>query len=273
MTRRQFISAAAGLCLTVLLPSSCSIKEDRSVCPCLLTLDYSMIRYDERFLSEDRLLVMIPDVCRETVRMSEYPAGQGIDVPRRPLDLSCHLGFSEERLGEDGRSLLIPLGEDSDRLYSFRETLFLDGGSEEQTVSPVLCGESTRVVVEFEQGAALPEDYLLVATGGTCGEDLQTGEPIEGEFCCIMDTYNDAGARCFDMPRQARRDISIAVVSARTGNLLFTIDLAGELSSAGFDWNAASLPPLVILTVLSRDQGVDVCIVDWDEAVYLDFSL
>lgn len=254
---------------------SCSIKEDRSFCPCILNLDYSYVRNDERFPSVpgwDSLLVSIPGTYGSFVRIGDYPLYHSVYVPRKKTDLSCYLGLREERFSVDRLRYLIPLGEDSDRVFSFHKTLPLAPDSEEVLVSPIMCGQTTRIVVEMEPGSGLETGYLLVATGSTCGFDLTTGEPLEGEFCRIMSPYGE-NSRYFNMPRQIRRDVSIAVVGGESEDLLFSIDLAGELDAAGYDWDAKSLPPLVIIRILSQELHTDVRIIDWDEAVYLNFTL
>lgn len=259
----------------VLAFCSCSIKEERGDCPCGINLDYSYIRNDERFPSVpgwDSLLVSVPQSYRHFIRISDYPLFHVIDVPRKRTALSCYLGLREERISDDTFRYLIPLGEDSDRVFSFHKTLPLAPDSEEVLVSPILCGQTTRIVVEMEPGSGLETGYLLVATGSTCGFDLTTGEPLEGEFCRIMSPYGE-NSRYFNMPRQIRRDVSIAVVGGESEDLLFSIDLAGELDAAGYDWDAKSLPPLVIIRILSQELHTDVRIIDWDEAVYLNFTL
>ncbi|MCQ2172685.1 MAG: hypothetical protein MJZ17_08065 [Bacteroidales bacterium] len=261
--------------VTTLAFSSCSIKEDRSECPCILNLDYSLIRGDERFISApswDSLLVSIPGSYSTIVKMDSYRDIHTIGIPRKKTDLSCYFGMSERRLKGGNKELVIPFGEDSDRLFSYHETLDLGPASEEVFVTPVLCGESTRIIVEFDNDAFLGENGILVATGSTCGLDLWSGRPLEGEFCCTLKSYGD-GTWQFNMPRQASRDIALAAVSATSGNLFFSIDLAAELDSAGYDWDARSLPPLAIVHIDSKEMTVDARIIDWDEAIYLDFTL
>lgn len=276
MNRKDIIKAFV-LCQVLLLAVSCSVKESRLGCPCILNMDYSKIRSDERRTSAqnpDSLLVIVQGAYNSFVRMSEWPVYHTINVPRSRLHLACYLGMTEDRL-ENGRTrLMIPLGEDSDRLFSFHRILQLYEDSEEEYVTPTLSNEFTKVIISMD-----PESHntasgkeLLRVTGSTCGLDLNTGYAIEGPFRYDMDVY-DSHSYCFNMPRQKNRDIRIDAISALSGDALYGIDLAGELDRAGYDWNAESLPLLVVVEINAQNLPVGVRIIDWDEAIYFNYYL
>ena len=274
---RKYIIKAFVLCQVLLLAVSCSVKESRLGCPCILNMDYSKIRSDERRTSAqnpDSLLVIVQGAYNSFIRMSEWPVYHTINVPRSRLHLACYLGMTEDRL-ENGRTrLMIPLGEDSDRLFSFHRILQLYEDSEEEYVTPTLSNEFTKVIISMD-----PESHntasgkeLLRVTGSTCGLDINTGYAIEGPFRYDMDVY-DSHSYCFNMPRQKNRDIRIDAISALSGDALYGIDLAGELERAGYDWNAESLPLLVVVEINAQNLPVGVRIIDWDEAIYFNYYL
>lgn len=274
---RKYIIKAFVLCQVLLLAVSCSVKESRLGCPCILNMDYSKIRSDERRTSvqnPDSLLVIVQGAYNSFVRMSEWPVYHTINVPRSRLHLACYLGMTEDRL-ENGRTrLMIPLGEDSDRLFSFHRILQLYEDSEEEYVTPTLSNEFTKVIISMD-----PESHntasgkeLLRVTGSTCGLDINTGYAIEGPFRYDMDVY-DSHSYCFNMPRQKNRDIRIDAISALSGDALYGIDLAGELDRAGYDWNAESLSLLVVVEINAQNLPVGVRIIDWDEAIYFNYYL
>ena len=274
---RKYIIKAFVLCQVLLLAVSCSVKESRLGCPCILNMDYSKIRSDERRTSAqnpDSLLVIVQGAYNSFIRMSEWPVYHTINVPRSRLHLACYLGMTEDRL-ENGRTrLMIPLGEDSDRLFSFHRILQLYEDSEEEYVTPTLSNEFTKVIISMD-----PESHntasgkeLLRVTGSTCGLDINTGYAIEGPFRYDMDVY-DSHSYCFNMPRQKNRDIRIDAISALSGDALYGIDLAGELDRAGYDWNAESLPLLVVVEINAQNLPVGVRIIDWDEAIYFNYYL
>jgi len=262
-------------CAFLLLPLSCSIKEDRSACPCLLHMDYSLVRSDERTssaLNPDSLLVIVRGLHNGIARMSEYPDGQSIYVRRTPSLLSCYLGMREGRL-ENGRSrLVIPVGEEADALFSYHRYLDLDADTEEEFITPAMCYEYTKVILSFrrEDGGAVGDQMLRVSSS-SCGLDLNTGEVIAGDFAFVMKRYDDC-SWCFNMPRQAGKDIRIDAIG-EGAQILFSVDLARELDGAGYDWKAESLPPLVVVNINEQNLPVDVRIIDWEEAVYFNYTL
>lgn len=274
---RKIIIKAFVLCQVLLLAVSCSIKESRLGCPCILNMDYAKIRADERRVNAqnpDSLLVIVQGAYNSFVRMSEWPVYHSINVPRNRLHLACYLGTSEERL-ENGRTrLMIPLGEDCDRLFSYHRILQLYEDSEEEFVTPTLSNEYTKVIISLDEethDTGSGEEKMRVV-GSTCGLDLNTGYAMEGPFQYEMDIY-DSHSYCFNMPRQKNRDIRIDAISSQNGDVLYSIDLAGELDRAGYDWNAESLPLLVVVQVNAQHIPVGVRIIDWDEAVYFNYYL
>lgn len=274
---RKYIIKAFVLCQVLLLAVSCSIKESRLGCPCILNMDYAKIRADERRANAqnpDSLLVIVQGAYNSFVRISEWPVYHSINVPRNRLHLACYLGASEERL-ENGRTrLMIPLGEDCDRLFSYHRILQLYEDSEEEFVTPTLSNEYTKVIISLDEethDTGSGEEKMRVV-GSTCGLDLNTGYALEGPFRYEMDIY-DNHSYCFNMPRQKNRDIRIDAISSQSGDVLYSIDLAGELDRAGYDWNAESLPLLVVVQVNAQHIPVGVRIIDWDEAVYFNYYL
>jgi len=261
----------------VMLCQSCSLKEDRTVCPCILNIDWSSVWSDERISDShhpDSVFLLIGGKMGSFVRMSDYPEGQEVSITRSQTTVDCYLGLHQERLRNNSSRLVIPFGEDGDRLFSCHRYVEPDINTEEINLTPVLSNEYTKVILEFdpEESSVSPEDNILEVKGGTCGLDLRTGKAIKGDFLHELESYKDR-SWCFNMPRQSGKDISIDIFSRAGQKLLFSIDLAGELDAAGYDFSAESLAPLVIIKVSSRNVPVEVRIIDWDEAVYLNYTL
>lgn len=271
------IKTAAVLLGCLLGAVSCSIKEDRTLCPSTLVMDYALVRSDGRISAgegRDSMLVSVSGVFSSFVRLSDYPQAQRITVPRRRLLAACHYGLTPSRLDASSRHLVIPPGEDSDRLFSWRAVVEFGPDTEEIVVMPSLCNEFTKVILSFpEEGwDTSAEPYRMHVEGSTCGLDLESGRPIEGPFSYDMDIY-DSHSYSFNMPRQAGRDILIDAIDSSTGEALFRFDLGGELSAAGYPWDAVSLPPLVVVVVSMSDLSCSVDVMDWEKAIYFDYEI
>lgn len=272
MKNGNIIKTLLSVQMAAALFCSCSIKEDRTMCPCTLNLDYSLIRSDDRIEDADNRVIYlnVPSQISSQERIGDFPQGQYMVIARRDALLSCYLGYSPERISS-GR-LLIPEGEDGDAFFSYHEDLFIGPDTEDVFVTPRLCNECTKIVVCFVDNDSASEEYSLMAKSSTDGLDLSTGRPTSGKFNCRM-TSIDGKSFSFNMPRQGSHDIVIDVLSARDSGLLYDIKLYEELDRASYAWNAESLPPLVVINVERQNVIVDVKIIDWDEAVYFNYYM
>lgn len=268
----NIIKTLLSVQLAALLACSCSIKEDRTLCPCTLNLDYTLIRADDRIADvENNIMYLgIPSQTCSQIRIGDYPQGQSMVIARKDAFLSCYLGYSPERISS-GR-LFIPEGEDGDAFFSYHEELFIGPDTEDVYVTPRLCNECTKIVVCFVDNDSASEEYSLMAKSSTNGLDLSTGRPTAGKFTCNMPSF-DGKSFSFNMPRQGSRDIVIDVLSARDSGFLYDIKLYEELDRASYDWNAESLPPLVVINIERQNVIIDVKIIDWDEAVYFNYYM
>ncbi|MBQ0024711.1 MAG: hypothetical protein KBT00_03170 [Bacteroidales bacterium] len=264
------------VCALLASAMSCTVKESRLGCPCILNLDYSNIRQDERVTTggyPDSLLVTVQGLYNAFVHTVDYPQYHQISIPRRRSHLNCYFGITASRLCGDRTRLEIPLGEDSDRFFSYHQTLELDEFTEELYITPVLRNECTTVILAFDEESwdTSSSETKMTVYGTSCGLDLNTGYAIEGPFIHDMGIY-DGHSYCFNMPRQAKRDIRIDAIEGE-GDVLFSVDLAGELDRAGYNWSAESLPPAVFVNINAQHIVVDIKIIDWDEAVYFNYYL
>lgn len=272
MKTANITKALTALHLAAVIACACSIKEDRTVCPCVLKMDYSLVCSDDRIKEPDSLntFLMIPSQFKIKGRVGEFIQGQSVSIERKDASLSCYFGYSPGRLFDS--RLMIPEGSDSDPLYSYHEDLFIGPDTEEVTVRPALCAEFTRVVVTFVGNDTATKDLALRAVSGTVGFDFSKGKPVEGAFNCLL---SPAGrfSFAFNMPRQASREIYLEVATASDLEPLFEIDLGKELTQASYDWNAVSLPPVVVLEIYRQNVFVQVKIMEWEEAVYFNTEL
>jgi len=256
---------------------SCSLKEDRTTCPCILNIDWSSVRSDERLedcSSADSVLLLVGDRFNSIIRMSEYPDGQSVNITRSKTFVDCYLGMSQDRLSSSRSKLIIPLGEECDRLFSCHRSVEPDVYTEEVFLTPKLANEFTKVVIEFEDlnSTINDDDNILRVFGSSCGLDLLTGLPLSGGFQFDMSVYQDR-SWSFNMPRQKEKDISIDVLSRKDESKLFSVNLAEQLDAAGYGWAAESLAPLVVVKISAQNIPVDVRIIDWDEAIIFNYSL
>ena len=81
-----------GCILSLMLCAGCSVKEDRSVCPCRLVLDFSEV--DTTLFSYADVKITSPDGClyEERIESDGFSPEYMVPVPRRQLQLSVWNG-------------------------------------------------------------------------------------------------------------------------------------------------------------------------------------
>ena len=174
------------LLLLSLLPVSCSIKEDRSACPCLLRLDFSALSPEDR---EGTLLL--------GVRGAEEGNGGGfsysgvvdlasvgdvyeVEVPRSGVWVNLWSESAADCIGESG--LVIPFGADCPPVRMFSS--FVETDCETTTATVSLLKNYCRLTVNFsEERTSFPFDIAVRSNVDGYGMD---GEPHSGEFSHYM---------------------------------------------------------------------------------------
>ena len=257
-------------CLSLTTLCSCSIKEERSVCPCVVEIDYSAIKEDQRISeSEDQnILLIIPSQVNMTVKPRDYPDGQELSISRKNASFNCYMGYSSGRIS--GSRLVIPEGSEGDQLYSYHKDMLIGPNTENVRIAPVLCSEFTKVVIRFVGNESAATGLTVRATSTTNGLDLATGHATEGDFRCEL-TPIDAQSFAFNMPRQKNRDIEVDIFS--TDEPVYTLELWRELDRASYDWDAESLAPLVIINIDRKKVDIDVTVLDWNESITYEYIL
>ena len=240
---------------TVISIASCSIKEDRSGCPCVLTIDASNIRADE-----------ISIICSNTSRLLKtvlIPIETGpilrINVPRGHVNVATYTGneFSKEQ----NDTLVIPYGKEADCIYA--NACQINTEAETAYTRIALNKQFARISLEF---ANLPEDWSVLNTkltvsGKTNGLSLNDLSPSEGEFKCDVAPDNK-GIFSFKVPRQKGNDLYCRIENEE--QISAPIALGEILESIGFDWTKENLDD-ISLELEFPSSVISVSITDWDD--------
>ena len=190
----------AALCLFFSLQAmtACSVKEDRSACPCyasVLVEDFLRAGFSDALLSfsSDRL------VHRESIRLAEFEDDAYVaSLERRTNRASLIAGMTRMRIRGD--SLLVPYGHQSDPIWLYSEKFFCDGDSYTVTARPHK--QFCRLEILLK-GLSAEERTACTfrVKAGFCGLDLYSRRALEGEFCAEAIRGLD-GAFSLLLPRQ-----------------------------------------------------------------------
>ena len=267
MDRIRIRSCLLAALLT--LPLSCSIKEDRTACPCLLTVDLSrtldagitppawwdkglqisLFRNQECFLSENHRLGQVQPAY-------DYPVEKG------DVGVTGILGLEAGILS--AREIRYREGCQADRLYV------------SSRVVPCY-GETARTVLEMYKQFSNIEirgldsfDYRMEVTAGCDGLDVLERKALEGPFRFVLHCDEDGVCR-FRMPRQEHDDLRILLWDA-SGHLDNAIPLGAYMTGIGYDWHAPSLSD-VSIHVDFVTASISITVDDWTQVVEFPYTI
>ena len=295
MNRILFVMWMAG----ILLLSSCSVKEDRSGCPCWMTVDLSKVaesrwKSPERQSSTEYQMVTKSLESRQHIAESvvlrlrgnsdedevdyafkmtetvntevgaleyEVPRGSvGVSVIGMP-DRVGHDGIA----GNDGDEIRIPVGEQMDSLYGFFRMFYTRCES-------VLCDVELHkefCTVSFTLGDdGYISPYDLEVWGNVAGVSPWDLMPLEGDF--RFAPSQEDGVYRVRVPRQV--DNSLELVMLEDSEIVDRLPLGEYIARSGYDWTAENLEDVHIALDLENQQ-VMITVSGWDGVVVMDIVI
>ena len=239
--RRRILIGIAGLVALC----SCSVKEDRSDCPCWITV-----------------------VADNTTRISAWYGSQKIldnhsgglvdhTVPRGMVDIVASEG-----------NFSAPEGQQMSELFAQLQHLDTDG--EFASTGIELKKQFATVSLDFKDGDDGRTGYDLLVTGTVSGADIHTLAPVEGRFRCVPNPITDGRGYAFRAPRQ--KDESLTLQLLADDDTVDTIPLGELIRKAGFDWTRESLGDVAILCDIPA-RTFTITVMEWDGPVVLNITI
>ncbi len=238
---RSVISRAALLAAALLLLPSlqgCSLKEDRTECPCWLDVVVSGCgavaeQVNVAGWGAERLF-------GEGVRVADYPEGYEQTVPKGIIRLGawCGLGDGEEAGGE----LRLRDGVPCPPLWSYASTVDCTGETARDTIRLVRQYTGVHVRIEnLAEGEEYP--YTLAVKSPSGGISLLDGKPLARQWGVGVDRASD-GTFSFRVPRQGDGGLLLDIFLE--GDYQDSYPIGEHILRAGYDWDAADLPEIWI---------------------------
>ena len=220
--------------LPLLLVPSCSVKEDRTACPCGLTLD----------LTGMPVRPVVMSVTGEGFSWTEVVHADTVlvlPVPKGEMAVSAVGGA----LAEGDGSVRIPEGEEAPPLYLFHAAVSTEA---EQIVLPV---ELHKQFCTLELSFKGPPGYgppFEVAVEGFYGGWEPDGSPAPGPFNRRLLPGAD-GRAVLRLPRQGDGSLLLHIVFS--DQVVRTFALGSYIADAGYDWSAPDLEDLSLQVDIS----------------------
>ena len=222
------------LLLPLLLVPSCSIKENRAVCPCALTVELSG-------------LPVHPVVLRVTgegftkTEVVHADTALVLLVPKGEMAVSAVGGA----LAEGDGSVWIPEGEEAPPLYLFYSGI---STAAEQVVLPISLHKQYCTLELYFKGPPGYGPPFQVSVEGFYGGWEPDGSPAPGPFTRRLLPGSD-GRATLRLPRQG--DDSLVMHIVFSDQVVRTFALGSYIAAAGYDWSAQDLEDLALQVDIS----------------------
>ena len=212
------------------------VKEQRGLCPCRLTLDFTSL--DTSVVKSARVNVLGPGgyVYDESVGQEHFGKDMMITVPKGGCMLCVYSG--EQGMADPDKGLFIPYGEDCPPVHMC--AAYLDTECEQYRKVVVLRKNYCRLSVLVED----PEHFAFgLAVRGSVSGYGADGAPVKGDFFYDREPFAD-DEWVMSVPRQTD-DSMILEVNDGT-SVLKTFALGEYISASGYDWNAPDLGDITV---------------------------
>ncbi len=264
-----------GLSIRVVLPllllgavHSCSIKEDRSGCPCRLTIDFSEVDAAAHpamvvSLSDDNGFSYSDTLRVGTAAGEAFPEEYTVNVPRGGVRLNVWSDVPAEYLSDTGLS--IPEGQTCPPVFMHSASVETGGETARETVHlhKNYCALTVNFVLEE---SAFP--YSLRMRGEVDGYGLD-GRPRAGDFRYGFH-LSDFGESVVSLPRQ--NDASLILELLEGGELLRSFAVGNYIASSGYDWTSADLRDLTLWIDYSNTR-ITLSVVGWEDVYAFELTI
>ena len=241
--------------------ASCTIKEDRGPCPCVLDIYLGDSGdYADRLAvagwnnSSDRLFLdkIVPD---------QYPGLYSKKVEKCFLHVSAYCGNSV--MSAKGDRLIIPEGKPCDPVWAYRgQTVNATGEYAEDHI--VLHKQFAVIHIRVELPDNVEGEVVLRAKGNANGFDIPTLEPTRGSFHCFAELDEDMH-HTVTVPRQY--DDSLELEVFLDGTLYRTVKAGELIANSGYSWDKEDLDDIYLSLGLFTPGIVTIGVTDWDTEV------
>jgi len=235
----------------LLLPllCACSVKEDRGLCPCELT-----VRSDEPLKTDGDVLVsVIQDgtvVKQGMMSREDFESGNCVlTVPRRQSVVTVFTGITDMNT-VSGRRLDILSEHECDELYSCSGFAELDSDTGVCVVLP-----HKNYARLYLSVLGMPSYAQPRVVGGIRGYDLLSLIPCEGLFQCEPRPGEGETEWLLRLPRQVDSSLGLDIVS-EDGQMLRNVKLGELIAASGYSYDDEDLLDISVTVDLTHSSAL-----------------
>ena len=235
------------------------VKERRSLCPCLLHLDFSKL--DTSVVSDARVNIIGPGgyVYDESLGAEYFDDEVIIRVPQGDCMLCVYSG--EQGLAVPDKGLYIPYGKDCPPVYM--SASHLNTECEQYKKEVALWKNYCQLSICVEDAEHFP--FGLSVRGCVSGYGAN-GLPVYGDFLYEVKEFA-AEFWTMSIPRQIDNSMLLEVNDGT--DVLKTFALGEYLYASGYEWDAGDLEDITVGIDYTRTK-LTISVLGWDEAYEFD---
>lgn len=239
--------------------AGCSVKEDRTGCPCTVMIDFSGLDVSGHPYVEVAAFSDGVQAHSDTVRQEKYMDSYSFTISGDAAVLDLYHGWTED--GLDGKGFVVEPGVQFPELYL--QACNLDTGGERTEVEADLHKVYCKVTLYLNTEGAYP--YDLMVSGGVTGYDL-SGRMVYGAFEYSPEPDN-GGVCSVCVPRQTDSTLRLAIREA--DNTLREFAIGEYILASGYDWSAEDLEDIDIEIDYAKTD-VSFTVNGWETTVSLE---
>lgn len=262
------VKVTAALCAVLLL--SCTVKEDRTECPCFLTFNLGGV--EAAGLMEKGIDSMVLAVragmdyyAEEAFALRDNVQEYSLAVPKSQVDVLIACGAGVAGLSREG--FRIPEGSECPALYMSSDSFSADADEMRRTVT-LHRNYCTLTVSMKSSFNVLPRPYRILLEGNVAGYSMD-GTPEEGVFSCFSPP--SSGGLCrLNVPRQKDGSLRLVVYFQDSGEVR-SFPVGEYILESGYDWSSPDLEDISVEMDFSR-TGMTVSITKWKKTLSFDIT-
>lgn len=259
--KEKAMNRIANILLALLIISSCTVKEDRTNCPCWLLMS---VKENTGICKNMTFTAWTTGKEKEEeIDLVKNPETYETTVPKGFITTCLYTGINRgEILGSEYH---IKLGDDADSLYSYSKEVDCTRETARDTV--ILKKNFARIYLKAAAVEGEEYPYTLVVRSNICGMNLITDEPISGKFEKKL-KLSDQHMTVFTLPRQAANNYSLVIDIYKDKEIVYTVPLGEQIHELEYDWEEKNLKD-IYLGVDYAEASVEISIQGWKSDKFL----
>lgn len=249
---------ALAYCLT-----ACSVRENRSECPCFLIVDFSETEVSETGNAEVNATGREGFLYEAEIPASQYGERHVIAVPRTGVFLN--VSYGSESCFSPEKGFAVAAGRNFPPLYLYSS--YLDTNAETVEAKVKIHKEHCRINIRMKAVSG-PYPFSILVEGDICGAGID-GLPLPGPFS-YAPAMDDDGACSVIVPRQTSSSLTLKIIDEN--NVLRVFSIGEYIIESGYDWTAESLEDVEVEIDYAKTE-VSFSVNDWEKTVHFDVEI